>query len=784
MSDDETPSQRSAGAEYSLDRAWDAPPELDASPDEKAAYSLARYAVQNDHYIGLYQQWMKPIYFIVGKQWVKWNEQGSRYDLDTDVPKWRQQPVTNFSYAVYRTLLAKLSKQRAALEVVPPSGDSDDRDSAKLGESIIEHLWRHLKTPAKRLRALAWILATGNVAFDVDWDTEEGEMRPRTVLVEVAHPELRDETIDVDCACDESGEPHRRASTGPDDVALDGGAPYDLEKMPEMQAIGEISLDVDDPLSYRWNPEATSEDDADEFFHAKMWTTDKVATTFDIEPNDIQVGGGEAGDNLQDLEDMLSAVTSGAPDPFDSQRQATGSRRVDTESDRVLVIKYYRKPCAKDGYPEGRHWITAGGSLVWPKPKDPAYPDGEAPLPNGFWPPRVTVVDTPIPGQPQGLGVMSQVVPLNEKYNFNDGKIGEFHTLSAMGGVIWVDPADRGITITSEPGQVKVSKGYGFHGRPPIREKLVGLPAEVYREREVIAQNLNAIAGVSQLDMGQRPEGVSAGRAFLVIQEASDAAIMPTLMAMEDALAEIGRRQLVLAQRHYTEERTIKVRGERGKYEFRSFTNADLRDGLDVRVQTGSSAPWSKSAQWDIKLSVLEKMPQLVLKPDGTSIDREQLARYLDSGAAGLGAFESDEDPDLVEIDREHAMFEEYDPTDPEKSNQLPQLAVWQNALVHQKYHFDFMKRDFGRFERWSDAAKLAWFEHLRLTTEAVSAVLESVMPKAPAPLGADPNAPPEGGDPNAPPGAGAPAGQPPTSPMPSQGAQRLTRGDFASAQQ
>lgn len=476
---------------------------------------------------------------------------------------------------------------------------------------------------------------------------------------------------------------------------------------------------------------------------------------------------------------MLSAVTSGAPDPFDAQGQSSGSRRVDTESDRVLVIKYYRKQCRD--YPEGRHWITAGGTLVWPPEDDERYPDREAPLPEGFWPPIVPVVDTPIPGQPQGLAVMSQVVPLNEKYNAIDGKIGEYHTLCAMGGVIWATSEDKGITITSEPGQVKVSKGYTIHGRPPLREKLVPLPAEVYREREIIANNLNAIAGVSQLDMGQRPEGVSAGRAFLVIQEASDAAIMPTLMAMEEADAEVGRRELVLAQRYYSEERTIRVRGERGKYDFISFTNADLRDGLDVRVQSGSSAPWSKSAQWDIKLSLLEAMPQLVLKPDGT-LDREQLARYLDSGSAGLGAFESDEDPDLVEIDREHAMFEEYDPASPDKSNQLPQLAVWQNNIVHLQHHFSFMKRDFGRFERWSDAAKLAFMEHLRLTTEAVNAVVSSVMPGGQPGAGpnAGPDAPPE--DPNAPPAPAGPGGKP-TSPMPSQSPMQLTKGDRASAQ-
>jgi hypothetical protein len=773
--------------ESGANRAWDGPPAVDDTDEQKAEYTLARYAVQNDHYRGLYQQWVKPIYFLVGKQWIKWNEQQYSYSMDTDVPPWRQQPVTNWTYAVYRTLMAKMTKQRPTLEVVPPSGDSEDREAAKLGEAILEFLWRYLKHPQKVQRAIGWLLATGNVAFCVDWDDDAGESRPRTCLVEVADPSGALETngqpstLDVECACDENGEPLRKQDAQEGEAALDGGLPYDLDTEPDNEAIGEITLDVDDPLSYRWNPEATSAEDAEEMFVAAMWPSDRVKTTFDVDPNELESGSGESGDTREAVQTMLSSVTAASPDPFNSKGNNVGSSNQDQDSDTILVIKYYRKPCANEGYPKGRHWITAGGSKVWPPKDDKEYPNGEAELPFGFWPPRVAVIDTPIPGQPQGLGVLSQVVPLNEKYNYLDGKIGEYHTTSAMGGVIWVHPEDKGIKITSEPGQVKPSKGLAL-GHPPIRESLPALPGPVYEERNLIAANLNSIAGVSQLDLGQRPEGVSAGRAFLVMQEASDGVIMPTLMALEAAVEEVGRRELVIAQQKYTEPRVIKIRGDKGQWEFRSFKNTDLRDGLDVRVQTGSTFPWSKSAQWDVKLNLLSTLKELVMKKDG-SIDQEKVAKYLEAGASGLSAFESDEDADLVEIDREHAMFEEFDPTDPSKSNQLPQLAVWQNQPKHQEYHFEFMKRSFARFSRWSDPAKAAFMQHLQLTTQAVDALAQMA---AGIPQG--------GGGPEAPDGGGAPPGEPgappsvPAGPPPAAGGPlstaRLTRGDRSAAGQ
>lgn len=773
-------------SEFTLDMAFQDAPEADAQQEEKGWYTVARYGIQNDHYNGLFQQWIKPIFFLVGKHWLKpWNVAAGTYTLDTDVPDWRQQPVTNWTFAVYRSLVAKLIKQQPAMEVVPPTGDSNHRAAAKVGEAILQDLHRRLRFPHKLKRAIGWILCTGNVAVDVGWDPMAGELRPRTVLVEIPDEAMPGETIDAECAADEDGEPIRKSEPGPDDQpALDGGAPYDFDAEPEMEPIGEQTLEIDSPFCYRYNPEATDIDDAEEMFIAYLWPVGRAAREFDVDKDDIKlVGTSEGDDQRQELDDMLSSITAGAPDPFNNKAERLGSSQGMAIGDRVLVIKYYRKQDAAAGFPEGRHWITAGGTKVWPKENDDEYPNAEAPLPFGFWPPRVVIGDTVIPGQPQQLGVLSQVVPLNEKYNFLDAKIGEYHTTMAMGGVIWVAPADRGITITSEPGQVKVSKAYGESGKHPIREELHALPAAVYEERALIVQNLMSIAGASQMDLSQKPEGVTAGRAFLVIQEASDASIMPTLLAIEEGLEEIGRRQLVIAQKKYTEERTIRIRGDRGRWEFKSFSSADLVEGLDVRVQTGSSFPWSKSAQLDFKLNILSTLPGLVVDAQTGKVDREALARYLESGPSGPSAFEMQDDGDLVEIDREHAMFEEYDPTDPSKSKQLPKLAVWQNPAKHLEGHFDLMKRDYGRFEKWSVAAQLAFVDHMRLTMEAVQGQVDQIAPPIPPGGGGPPPGPGGQQPPPGPAGPTAPAGAPPgPAAPPMNSGMSLTAGDRAAA--
>lgn len=693
-----------------MDMALHPAPPIDADADKKGQYSFARWAVQGDHYVGFYQTWVKAILFLLGRQWLKWMNGSRRFTTDTSVPPWKQQPVTNVTYAVYRALATKLTKQKPALEVVPPSGDSDDRESAALGGSLLEYLWRALKFPAKIRRGIGWFLCTGQVYLRVHWDPEAGELVPLTDLVELPHSDetlrANGETEDVEIPLDDDGKPIMK--DGPN------GKEHDLDADPSMVPEGDIALNVVDPLCVRFNPEAEDADDADEMFVGTLWSRQEALDEFELTEQDLVAGGD--GDR-QMYDDLISSAAAG-PGWLTNQGllgSQIGSSQDTAIGDRVLVIEYYSRR-NKRKFPNGRHWISVGMKKVWPKEGDPEFPNGEAPLPNNLWPPLIPVLSTPIPGQPQAMGALPQVVPLNEQYNQVDGKIIEHEVTMAMGGKWIVHPEDKGLTITSDPAQVLASKGYAL-GKPPIQAQLAALPAAVYNERTVIMEKVRLVMSLSEAELGKKPEGVSAGRAFLVLQEVTDSVIGPDLEAWEHALEEVGRRCLVLAQRHYREERKIRIRGERGQWEVRSFDGSDLVDGLDVRVQVGSSFPWSRSAQWDTKLEVLGRFPGLVQKPDGT-VDRELFAHFLDTGSTGLQGFESDEDPDLVEVEREHAMFEAYDPE--KGQQQLPRLAFWQSHAKHLEEHFRFMKRDYARYMRWSPAAKQAFLAHMKETVAAV----------------------------------------------------------------
>ncbi len=718
------------------------------APDLRGPYGFARYGAQNDYYVGFYQAWTKTALFLMGKQWVKWLDGPRRYVTDTDVPPWVQQPVTNMVYAVYRTLDAKMSKQRPTLEVVPPSGDSEDRAAANLAEALLQHWWRALKIPQRLRRARGWYFIAGQTYLHARWDAKAGVMRPLTKLVEATtdgfpapDPMPLDaqglpliETVDREVPCDAEGNPL---------LAEDGS--YAFDAAPAMVPEGEIAVSYESPMAIRFNPDAEDPEDATEMFVAKLWPREEAAAHFQCDPSELQLPDDEDRAFYQDL---IAAGAAGAAwaSAAGANNGTLGADLSEAIGDRVLVLEYYAKP-DPDTFPEGRHWISIGPKKVWPKADDAAFPTGEAPLPEGFWPPYIPVIALPVPGQPAAMGSLTQLVPLNEQLNTLDGKIAEHEVTMSMGGKWVVSREDEGLVIDSDPAQILASDGYTA-GRPPVQIKPVALPNEIYAERNVLLEKMRMVLSLSEMDLGNRPEGVSAGRAFLVLQEVTDSVLGPDLDAWASALEELGRRMLVLAQRYYRETRTIAIRGDRGRWEVRAFQGADLRDGLDVRVQSASMFPWSKTAQLDTKLNLLSQFKELLLDPETGTVDAQKFARFMDTSGTGLAAFETDEDPDLVEVQREHAMFEAYDPSKGEDA--LPQLGFWQAHAKHLEAHYTFLKRSRARFDRWSPAAQAAFLRHCQLTAQEVDALAQTMLDAQGGAVGDAPAAMVEGEEPGA----------------------------------
>lgn len=671
-------------------------PAQDADDQKKIDYTLRRWRVQREHYLGLYKLWSRAILFLLGKHYLEWNLQSRRWTPEQNVPRWRQRPVTNLVFAVYRQAIAKLTKQRPTFDVVPPrTGDSEDREAAALGNGLLQQLWREMKTPKLLMKVVGWLLSTGNISVLTRWDPERGKPVPLTVPVQVPNAEGG---MDVqDCACDENGEPKMTTDA-------QGNSVPDLEAEPDQVLEGDIGDELISPINIRYNPDCKNKEDATEVYIGYLMPKATARKKWklkddDEEQDDEQKLKAVTDDELEEIDDLI-ANAAGAQEIL-GHAIIAGDRH-ESIGPRVLVVEYYGAPC--NDYLEGRHWVVAGGMLAVP----------EEPLPEGFWPPTVDFDDVPVPGDPHAMGVIGQVLGLNREYNAKNGKIAEHDVLMAMGGKWVVHPWDKDLKITSDPGQKLPSKGY-LEGKAPVQMKLNSLPEGVYKERDRILADLKLVSGVGDIGLAQKPEGVSSGRGFLVLQEQTDAVLAPTLFNIENALQELGRRHLVLARRHYREERILKIRGHNGRWEIRSFMGADLGDSIDVQVQIGSMFPWSRSARQDIALSTIQAMPGLVTSADGT-VDHMKVARMLDVG--GLQAFEPEADVDLQEVELEHAMFEEYSPA--KGILTVPQLGFWQNHPAHYDGHTRILKADRHRFERWDPESQRLFIEHVLGTRQVI----------------------------------------------------------------
>jgi hypothetical protein len=152
----------------------------------------------------------------------------------------------------------------------------------------------------------------------------------------------------------------------------------------------------------------------------------------------------------------------------------------------------------------------------------------------------------------------------------------------------------------------------------------------------------------------------------------------------------------------------------------------------------------------------VQALPDLVMGLDGKT-DPAKLAKFLDQG--GLQAFQAEDNPDLLEIEREHAMYEAFDPElgdgtmqdlgidlaavdieDPAQFAQLlvalaeffPVIGFWNNHQAHQIHHEDTIKRDWARMQRWHPIARKAFLDHTLKTRVVLEQIVSALTPDAP----------------------------------------------------
>ena len=642
----------------------------DREPGEYCGYARDVMRERHDEMQLFRLQATQNMMHLAGLQWYEYDQRTGTFRLP-NYPDWKQKPVTNLLVPYARFMLAKLTKNRPRMRCMPSSIDPDDIRSAALGDEILKAKWKELRLTRKLRQAIAWMVATGNAYTMTYWNTKSGNLQAIEAPVEGMWFDegMNEMEYDVrNCPCDEEGEPK---------MTEDGM--YDLDGMPAYVDMGEVGVRTLSPFQVFIDSDALDDDDIGDVIVAealdirvlhRRWPESKDA---DIELEDTT--------EITRFDNLIASVLAGADTHLAGHQIMQESDH--KEARRVLVLHYFEKPCEK--YPDGRHWVSAGRNYLLEEP---------GPLPNGIWPAVIHYKELEVPGQLLGDCAMTHAVGLQKQYNEIGAQIKEHHNLLLRGK--WLVPRGSLIlkgAITTEPGQIIQHSP----GMKPDMQKLIPLPPEVYAEREKAKDDLEHITGAHQVSMGKPPQGVTAGRAFLTLQEADDSDLVPVTEMIEENTAQQGWQFLQLIQQNYEEERLVRFSGPNRPYQTRAFRGSDLSEIVAVEPTVGSAIPWSHTARSAWVLEIAKQFPELFLDPTTGILDQERLRLAFPVG--GEEAIGHDADEDISKALREEELFEGWDADPVTGGMVLPVPQMWQNHAVHMRQHKRLL--DSAKFEEW-----------------------------------------------------------------------------------
>jgi hypothetical protein len=287
----------------------------------------------------------------------------------------------------------------------------------------------------------------------------------------------------------------------------------------------------------------------------------------------------------QDLESVyeLPGFTGGQLDPDANTSEIESSEHIE-DAKLVMVTHYLERPCPK--YPQGRWIVMANKRVIC---KERAYPcvDGEG-----------EPVDEPIlhklsyamdADSDRGMGLVPHLLDPNRAVNNAVNKTIEWAALALNPQlVILGGNLQKGQRLTDEPGQV-----YNANGAAVEWRQVPNMPQELFQLKEQAEADMARIAAQNDI-----PSNVESGKAIQALIEQDQSRKANFIANLAEFHSRLMRHCLYLVQKHYTEERLIKIRG-RGfdPGSSQDFLGAELKGQVDVRVYPDSIEPQTRAGQ-------------------------------------------------------------------------------------------------------------------------------------------------------------------------------------------
>lgn len=509
--------------------------------------------------------WWNNLALLAGDHYAEWNADRGEY-VEKRREDYKVRMVLNHALTVARTELARLTKQRPIMEVIPRSSDSEDISAVRLGKYALENAEWKFKLSKQRRKVLWWMIATGVAGTYVGYNPDDDA------------DGTYDFTVDPT-----TGEP----TFNPDRInelkeMVDRGELPELPK--ESYPLGD--LEFKEYNAFQLLPDET----------ALEWDElNSLITTDVVDVDEARMIWGRRGRDLHPDAKTLGAVTQRM-----LMTAGLNINRATEAKNACEVHTLWLKP----GVYRGRY-LRNGLMLRWTNKSvileiSRPFPFNDGEIPFAFYehiPSATTIWPQSILQHVRGpnLEMDKTVSQLIENKDYMANPIWRVATQHQIRGSIKnvAGSVVRYVHVPNTP--------------PPERIEGTALPSQVENLVVALRDQILDISGQGETSRGRVPSGVRSGVAVAYLQEEDETRLGPTIQSMEEAIARQAFLTLSRYSQYYTTTRLIRIYKKGGQFDIYKFKGADLKNNTDVNVQAGSAMPRMKAAKQQFALDMAQQ---------------------------------------------------------------------------------------------------------------------------------------------------------------------------------
>lgn len=497
------------------------------------------------------RQWYKNIDMVQGRQFTQWDIQKRTMVEPARLPH-DVRVAANIIEPIVRTELAKTGANSPTAVVAPASNDIDDIMAAQAGEQVYE--WWHEESDfqTRTFNPANWWRAVCGVGF-IKVYYDQSRIDPAGTAA--ARRAAREKAAEM-AQLQESNVSFMRKPA----AALPAPEPEPVR--------GVIRADHVTPF-HLFVPDLTTLDIQDQPFVVHVYT------------KKVEQARLEYGDRLPD---DWSPAPMGAGTLVDLNRLGVrGYPAIGPDS--VLVKELWIKPGYDRRFPQGGLVIICGEQVVHLADQGIPYEHGDYPFA------MLTGIEN---GKFYRKSVVQSVTPLQNEINHTLSQIVKKKNLATNPGFFYDEGSLDPKRVPNVPGQwIPLRLGM----RAPTAIPISDLPTFIPQLLDRMKMWMDDISGQHQVSRAISPGADTAASALVLLKETDDDFLYTTFDSIETAMKNVGRQVLSLAVQFWDEPRLVKVIGREGAFDAKLLKGADLRNGTDLRMESGSGLPTSKAGK-------------------------------------------------------------------------------------------------------------------------------------------------------------------------------------------